>query len=150
MREKATSSPSIDEYLKAPTPSSHKETDDLVKEKEEEEKRRSKGGAQEESTTIKVDKKQQLEEVDSLELKPQPKQIKNDDTRLQQLQRVSESSKLPTKVSTQLVAKGPHKDTKSTRDAGGKRKGGGRGKRKTNPSTRASDGDFVPSSRVSR
>ena len=126
---------------------SHKEEEDIPAKEEGEEGTGGGKDVTQESITPSVEK-EQLKHVDSLELKPRPKQIKNDDTRTQQYQ-VPASSIIPTKMSAQVVPKVPHKETKSTRDVGRRRKGGARGKRKAN-ATRASDGDFVPSSSVGR
>ena len=135
---KESTSPTIDKYFKV-HPSSTREEDTLSKEVGD---RSTIVGEEKEEplpscTKTETDK---VDEVDSVELKPKPKQIKNDGTKTQG---VPESPQILAKVSAQ--SKTLQMETKATGRTSNKRKGEGR-RKKTVVTTRESDGDFIPPS----
>lgn len=92
-------------------------------------------------TEVETDK---VDKIDSVELKPKPKQMKKDGTKTQE--GVPESQQISAEVSTQPLRKiVSQKDAKAAGRTSSKRTSGGR-RKKTPPTTRKSDGDFVPTS----
>ena len=135
-REKESTSPRITEYFKAEEP--------RIASKEEEEtsvvERGVKVSSGEGELCTEVEKGK-VEQRDSVELKPQVKIVKNDDT--SSLHKPPESSKMTANVS-QPLTKTVDRDSKPKVTSNAS-KATGRRKRKTT-TTGAQDSDFAPSS----
>ena len=133
-REKESTSPRITEYFKAEEPSI------VLKEKEETTVGKSdvkvSSGEGESCTEV---EKNKIEQRDSIELKPQAKVIKNDDT--SSSHKPPESLKTTTKPLKKIDAKPP----KVASDTSERSKPAGRRKRKTTTTSGTSDSDFAPS-----
>ena len=137
-REKESTSPRITEYFKAEEPRVA-----LQKEKEETAVTEVKVSSDTEGELCTKAEKDKVEKRDSVELKPQAKVIKNNDTSSSHKPLAPESSKNTANVSQPLTKPLMDKTTKP-KVTGNTSKATGRKKRET-ATTGAPDSDFAPS-----